>query len=270
MKKTIATVLMGMLLVSMFAGCSPKEESSTTKLDAIKESGKLVIGTSAAYPPYEFHIMVDGVDTIVGFDIEIAKEIAKDLGVELEIKDMTFDAVLAGVNTGMIDLGVAGITPTDERKESSDFSKVYYQAKQAILISKDNEGQITTADDLAGKTIGVQIGTTQEQMAMAIEGATVKSLPKASDLVLELKSKKIDAVMLEMPVATSYANQNPDLMVPETVEFENTDSGSAIVAAKGETDLIDAVNQTIDKLISEGKIDQFVSEATMLADQLQN
>lgn len=269
MKKIIATILMGILLVATIAGCSSKETAEKTKLDSIKDSGKLIIGTSAAYPPYEFHIMVDGVDTIVGFDIEIAKEIAKDLGVELEIKDMTFDAVLTGVNTGMIDLGVAGITPTEERKASADFSKVYYQAKQAILISKDKESEITSAADLTGKTIGVQIGTTQEQMAMAIEGATVKSLPKASDLVLELKSNKIDAVMLEMPVAKSYANQNPDLMVPETVEFENTDSGSAIVAAKGETALIDAVNQTIDKLISEGKIDQFVSEATVLADQLQ-
>lgn len=269
MKKIVISIITVITMLTAFTGCS-SQAAEKSKLEEIKKKGVLVIGTSAAYPPYEFHIIDDGVDTIVGFDIEIAKAIADDLGVELEIKDMNFDAVLTGVTSGMIDLGIAGITPTDERKESADFSKVYYQAKQAVLVKADLSEEFTSAESLYGKTVGVQTGTTQEQIASGLESVNVKSLAKASDLVLELKSEKIDAVMLELPVAASYAKQNRDLAVAQSVEFENTDSGSAVVAAKGESELIDAVNETIDKLISEGKIDLYVSEATALAEQLQD
>ena len=108
---------------------TPAETTKKTKLDTVKESGKLIVGTTADYPPYEFHAMIDGKDTIVGFDMALAADIAKHLGVELEIQDMEFSAVLSGVETGLIDVGIAGIKSTAERDKTMDFSKIYRNSK---------------------------------------------------------------------------------------------------------------------------------------------
>ena len=122
LKKLITTVIIGVMTFSLI-GCSKTTESAST-LEKVKESKKLVIGTSADYPPYEFHKEINGKDEIVGFDVEIAKEIAKDLGVELEIKDMSFDGLLPALKTGTIDMALASMNPSEERKESVDFSDI--------------------------------------------------------------------------------------------------------------------------------------------------
>lgn len=269
MKKLLSTILVGIMAITMLTGCSNGADASaaTNKLEAIKASGKLVVGTSADYPPYEFHMIIDGVDTIVGFDMEVAKAIAEGLGVELEIKDMGFDAVLAGVGTGMIDIGVAGINNTPEREESMDFSEVYYKASQTVIVKTENLGSYNKNDDLKGKVIGVQIGTLQESIAQGIEGATVKSLSKVTDLILELKTGKVDAIMLEMPVAGSYAKQNEDLAVAEGIVFEKMEGGSTVITANDETELMEAVNTVIAQLLADGKIDQFVAQANELAEK---
>ena len=159
MKKLLSIIITGIMALSLMTGCTGTQEQAAepqNKLEAVKAAGKLIVGTSADYPPYEFHMVVDGVDTIVGFDIEIAKELAKGLGVELEIKDMAFDAVLAGVGTGMIDLGVAGINPTPEREDAMDFSDVYYKASHTIVVKSENVSQYSTEADLVGKVIGAR------------------------------------------------------------------------------------------------------------------
>ena len=271
MKKLLSIIITGIMALSLMTGCTGTQEQAAepqNKLEAVKAAGKLIVGTSADYPPYEFHMVVDGVDTIVGFDIEIAKELAKGLGVELEIKDMAFDAVLAGVGTGMIDLGVAGINPTPEREDAMDFSDVYYKASHTIVVKSENVSQYSTEADLVGKVIGAQTGTLQEGVAQEIEGATVKSLGKVTDLILELKTGKIDAVILELPVANSYANQNEDLDVADSVVFEKMEGGSSVITAEGETELMAAVNEILAQLIKDGKIDTFVADATMLAEQI--
>ena len=271
MKKLLSIIITGIMALSLMTGCTGTQEQAAepqNKLEAVKAAGKLIVGTSADYPPYEFHMVVDGVDTIVGFDIEIAKELAKGLGVELEIKDMAFDAVLAGVGTGMIDLGVAGINPTPEREDAMDFSDVYYKASHTIVVKSENVSQYSTEADLVGKVIGAQTGTLQEGVAQEIEGATVKSLGKVTDLILELKTGNIDAVILELPVANSYANQNEDLDVADSVVFEKMEGGSSVITAEGETELMAAVNEILAQLIKDGKIDTFVADATMLAEQV--
>lgn len=148
--KLLSLVLVGMVMVSL-SSCG-KEVS----VEGTNKKEKLVLGTSADYAPYEFHKEIDGKDTIVGFDIDIAKAIAEDLGVELEIKDMSFDGLLEALVTGKIDFIIAGMTPTPERAENVDFSNIYYTAVNNILINKENMDKISSLEDLKGKKIGVQ------------------------------------------------------------------------------------------------------------------
>lgn len=275
--KKILSLLMVMIITAAAAGCGAKkteegnavQTAASNKLEQIQSAGKLIVGTSADYPPYEFHMMIDGKDQIVGFDVEIMKELAKGLDVELEIQDMGFDAVLAGVGTGLIDIGVAGINPMPEREEAMDFSDVYYKASHTIIVPADKADQYKTEADLEGKTIGAQLGTLQEQVAKEqIPGATVKSLGKVTDLILELKTGMIDAIILEMPVAKSYEKQNPDLKVMDSIVFEKMEGGSTVITANDETELMEAINKILAELVSSGKIDQFVADANALAEKL--
>ncbi|MGO4111011.1 ABC transporter substrate-binding protein [Paenibacillus sp. YAF4_2] len=239
---------------------------ATGKLADIKKAGKIVLGTSAEYAPYEFHKNVDGKDQIVGFDIEIAKEVAKDLGVDLEIKDMDFGNLLAELKLGKIDFVIAGMTPDEERAKAVDFSKIYYEAKQGVLVRAADKDKFNTMADLEGKAIGVQMGSTQEKIGQGIKGAKLKSLGKTTDLVLELKSQKVDALIAELPVAQGYANVNSDLFLsPISPEYEN--SGSAVAVNKGEADLLAAIQKTLDHLTADKKIDQWVSEMTAVSEK---
>ncbi|WP_336776350.1 ABC transporter substrate-binding protein [Paenibacillus sp. MMO-58] len=239
---------------------------ATGKLADIKKAGKIVLGTSAEYAPYEFHKNVDGKDQIVGFDIEIAKEVAKDLGVELEIKDMDFGNLLAELKLGKIDFVIAGMTPDEERAKAVDFSKIYYDAKQGVLVRAEDKDKFKTMADLEGKAIGVQMGSTQEKIAQGIKGAKLKSLGKTTDLVLELKSKKVDALIVELPVAQGYANVNSDIALT-SISPEYKSGGSAVAVNKGEKDLLAEIQKTLDHLTADKKIDQWVSEMTQISEQ---
>ncbi|QEK12662.1 transporter substrate-binding domain-containing protein [Crassaminicella thermophila] len=270
-KKLLAILLMA-CMVFAFAGCAKEKSSadeSVSKLDEIKKSGKIVVGTCADYPPYEFHKEINGKDTIVGFDIEIAKAIAEEIGVELEIKDMKFDGLLPALVANKIDFIAAGMNPTEERAKSVDFSKVYYSEEQRILVKKEIADKIKTKDDFKGLKVGAQKATIQEELALGLKGAEVKSLSKITDLVLELTNNKVDGVVLVKPVAEAYAKQNKDLAVLDLdLNTENEeDSSVAIAINKGNKDLVEVINKTLDKLISEGKVDQFITEATKLADE---
>lgn len=237
------------------------QTTKETKLDQIKKSGKLVVGTSADYPPYEFHKTVNGNDEIIGFDITIANEIAKDLGVKLEIKDMSFDGLLPALQTGNVDMVIAGMNPTDERKKSVDFSTVYYKSINSVMVRTEDKDKIKTIDDLKGKKVGVQKGTTQEQIAKdQMPGSDVKSLGKVTDLVLQLQNKKVDAIIVELPVATSYAGKNSNIAVSD-VKVKNEEKGSAVAFKKGNDDFVKAVNSTLDRLMKANSIDKFVTDA---------
>lgn len=183
--------MIGGLTLSL-AGCgakTAKENGSNDKVAKIKESGKLVVGLSADYAPYEFHIMKDGKDQIVGLDIDIAKEVAKNLGVDLEIKEMEFGAIIQSVKNGMIDMGISGITPDEKRKEAVDFSDIYYEAEQGILINKDNKESIKGIGDLKGKKVGAQMGSIQAEIAKGIEEK--ETLIK----IIELRKSQRDIIL---------------------------------------------------------------------------
>jgi len=283
-KKLLAMLMVGIMIFAV-VGCTkaadePEAEApaaeeeaeapvEATKLDEIKAAGKLVIGTSADYPPYEFHVVKDGADTIVGFDIAIAKAIAEDLGVELEIKDMAFNGLLAALEAGGVDMVIAGMTPTEERAQSVDFSQVYYTAVQGVMVNVENAEAIASVEDLSGKIVGVQKGTTQEQIAMEqIEGAEVKGLGKMADLVLQLKNGNVDAVVAEKPVASAYSKNNEDIMLSD-MTLDSGDSGSAIAFKKGSAEFVEAVDATLTKLMDEDMISEFVFDAIKLSEENQ-
>ncbi|MER2173444.1 MAG: transporter substrate-binding domain-containing protein, partial [Carnobacterium sp.] len=139
--------------------------AADTALEDIQEKGTLVIGTSADFPPYEFHSTVDGKDTIVGMDISIAQKIAEDLGVELKIEDIGFDSLLPALESEKVDMVISGMSPTEERRQSVDFSDVYYTGGQNIVVRETDKEIYTNTDDLTGLKVGVQTGSLQETLA---------------------------------------------------------------------------------------------------------
>lgn len=259
-KKIMAVVIVGVIGI-MVVGCSSKSTGEVKdKLTEIKESGKLVVGMSADYAPYEYHALIDGEDKIIGFDVDIAQAIADDIGVELELKEMNFDSLCEAVQLGKIDMTISGMTPKPDRKKAVDFSDIYYKAEQAFLIQASNKDTYKTLADLEGKKIGAQMGSIQAEIAEGIEGASVKLLSDVNTLILELKNGNIDALIIEAPVANLATTTNTDLVVGEEI-IEDSEGGSAIGMPKDSPELVEQVNSTLKKLMDEGKIDEFVQKA---------
>lgn len=272
-KKLIAVVAASTIAISMVGcGSTQKKDGASTDntasaLQAIKSKGKLVIGTSADFPPYEFHSKANGKDEIVGIDIDIAKQVAQDLGVELEIKDMDFDGLLVALQADKVDMVFSGMTPTAERKENVDFSDMYYTVKQTFIVRSGDESKYKSTDDLKNKTIGVQKGSVQEKMAQGIfDAANIKSLSKVTDLVLDLKNNKVDAILLETPVAEFNSKKNEGIALTSIV-LNDPDGGYAIAMKKGQTELQTEVNKSIKKLQDENKIADFAVKASDLMDK---
>ncbi|MFW5435585.1 transporter substrate-binding domain-containing protein [Paenibacillus apiarius] len=259
--KALKIVTVCTLLMSLLIGCGAKSD----RYDTVMENKKLVLGVSADYPPFEFHATVNGKDEIVGFDIELAKEIAKDLGVPLEIKDMKFDSVVASVPTGKIDIAISGMDPTPDRQKAMDFSKPYYVAEAGVIVRAEDKDKYKSPEDMKGLKIGVQKGSTFEDVIGQIPEAKAELLNKVNDLVLALETKRIDAVLVEKPVAKSYEANRKELAVADVV-LKPASDGYAVGMRKDSPKLVEAVNKTIDRLQSEGKLDEFITQATQLAE----
>ncbi|MHB8062733.1 MAG: ABC transporter substrate-binding protein [Ruminiclostridium sp.] len=254
-KKVFCLFIVAAIGISI-AGCG-----DTKTMSKIEKSGKLVVGLSADYAPYEYHTLIDGKDTIIGFDISIAQEIAKDLGVQLEIVDMGFEGLLAALNSNKADIVISGMNPDETRRKSVDFSKIYYEAKQGVLVRNENKGSIKSIADLSGKKVGAQLGTTQEGIAKEqMKGSSLVSLSKIPDLVMELKNKKIDALVVELPVANGYIKNNDDLALSD-ISVEEESGGVAVAVKKNNSDLVKLIDKTLDRLMTNGSIDKFVQEA---------
>lgn len=272
-KKILAALSLFALASSLFAS---GKADGMDKVAQIKKAGKIIMGTSADYPPYEFHSLKDGKDTIVGFDVAIAQEIAKDLGVKLEIKDMQFDGLLAALQAGTIDIVIAGMTPTEERKKSVDFTKTYYYAVHGVIVRAGDKEKYSTVEALKGARLSAQKGTIQVGIAKKqILGMTdaeaekdsnaVKELGTIKNLVLDLKNNKVDAIVAELPVANAYVGKNPDLAVAAPT-FKDDEGGSAVAVKKGNEALVTAINGTLDRLMAAKDIDKFVAEANDLVE----
>ncbi len=244
------------------ATIDPEAIANDPSLQKIKDKGQLVVGTSADYPPYEFHALIDGKDQILGLDIQIADEIAKELGVECKIVDMSYDGLLMALQANQVDMVMAAMTPKPERKKSVDFSEIYFKATQKMLVRKDDADKYTTVESLKGKKIGVQKGSLQADIAKEqFPDSKAIALTKVPNLVMELVNNKVDAVLMESVVADGYLKKYPDLVISEC-PVEDPTGGSAIAIKKGNPALVAETNKIIEKLQAEGKIDEFMRTAT--------
>jgi polar amino acid transport system substrate-binding protein len=254
-----------MLAGSLLAGCGDKNADQVSGSDngGNKTEKTVVLGTSADFPPYEFHKMIDGKDQIVGFDIEIAKQIASDMGAKLEVKDMDFDALLGELSSGRVDFVISGLTPDENRKKEADFSNNYYKAEQAVVIREADKDKYKTMKSLEGVSFGIQTGSIQEDIAKSIPKANITGLGKINDIIMQLNSGRIDASIMEKPVAEAFLKNVKGLAIADAVPEYNED-GYAIGIKKGNAELVEQINKTLDRLKTENKIDQFVAEASDL------
>lgn len=240
MKKIIAMLLSFLMLAAVLTGCGGGEKK------------KLLMATNAAFEPYEFY---EGGE-IVGIDAEIAAKIAEKLGMELEIKDMEFGSIIGAVQSGNVDMGMAGMTVDPDRLKSVNFTDSYAKGIQVIIVKEDST--ITGPDDLAGKKIGVQESTTGDQYASDDFGdENVKRYSKGSDAVSALKQGVVDAVIIDNEPAKSFVKANEGLKILGT-EYANEDY--AIAVSKDNDELLEKINTALKELIADGTVQEIIEK----------
>ena len=280
MKNLFKTFVSCLLILSLF-GCSASNSANTNQqttqednsLAKIKEKGELIIGTSADYAPREFHMVIDGKDTIVGYDIDIAKEIAKDMGVELKIQDMSFDGLLTALNAGNVDMVIAGMVATQERKNAVDFSISYGKSTdneegQKLVIRKEDKDIYTSIESLTDKKLGVQKGGLQEEIAKSqLSNTKVTYLSKIPNMIMDLQMNKVDAIILAADVAQNYANENDKIYITD-IPLVQEEEGTAIAIKKGNKSLVNQTNSTLKRLMDDGLMDKIIEDNIKLVEDL--
>lgn len=285
MKKQVLALAMAALMIGSLTACggsanettaaatdATTTQAETTKAEAEKEEttaeevsteapgeaagGVLTMATNAEFPPYEFH---DGGE-IVGIDVEIAEAIAEKLGMTLEIEDIAFDSIIPEVDSGKADIGLAGMTVSEDRLKNVDFSEPYTTASQVIIVKNDSD--IAGPDDLAGKYIGVQLGTTGDIYASDYEeeGSTIERYSKGFEAVQAMMQGKIDAVVIDLEPAKVFVSENEGIKIlDEALTVEEY----AIAVKKGNTELVEKLNTALAELKDSGElqaiIDKYIS-----------
>ena len=284
LKKMLLLALSAAMLLTVLTGCgssetaAPQDEQATeaqaeeqpaaeasTLLEQIKAKGKLVVGTEAQYAPYEFK---DLDANFVGCDMWLAQQIADSLGVELEIVDMSFAGIIPAVQSGQVDLGIAAFTNTPERAEEIDFSDLYETSAQLLIVKTGNADTYSTKEALTGQKVGAQKGTIQSQLIQsALPDSELFELEKYPALALEVQNGNIAGLVVDQAVGESLvANSNGELEV-SNFEFsaEEASFGKSVVIAKGNEDLVAAVNEVVNKVTSDGSYQAAYDEAVELA-----
>lgn len=237
MKKIILIIFMLFLLV----GCG-------------KNNNEIVMVTEAGFAPYEYYDSGE----IVGVDIDIAKEIAKEMGKELVIKDVSFDSIINEVKTGKADFGAAGISYSEERAEEVDFSINYSVSKQIVIV-KDNSS-ITNINDIGNKKIAVQLGSIADTYVTDnYKNANIIRQKKYLAAIEDLKSDKVDAVVMDELPAKEIINSNSGLKI---LDGSLTNDSYGMIVKKGNSEMLSVINKVLNRLIQEGKIEQFVISHT--------
>ena len=284
LKKIMVLALSAAMLLTVLTGCGSSETAATqapqateapaaeqpaaeasTLLEQIKAKGKLVVGTEAQYAPYEFK---DFDANFVGCDMWLAQQIADSLGVELEIVDMSFAGIIPAVQSGQVDLGIAAFTNTPERAEEIDFSDLYETSAQLLIVKTGNADTYSTKEALAGQKVGAQKGTIQSQLIQsALPDSELFELEKYPALALEVQNGNIAGLVVDQAVGESLvANSTGELEV-SNFEFsaEEASFGKSVVIAKGNEDLVAAVNEVVNKVTSDGSYQAAYDEAVALA-----
>ena len=249
MKKSICCIALALVMalstVGLFASCAKEKEKT------------LVMATNANFPPYEYK---DGA-AFAGIDVELAQAIADKLGMKLEIQDVEFGAIVAGVESGKYDIGMAGMTVTEDRLKNVDFSESYATGVQVVIVKADSDYQ--KPEDLTGKKVGVQLATTGDIYASASvdEGGygeeNVEKFSKGADAIIALKQDKIDAVIIDNEPAKEFVKANEGLRILDT---EYTTEDYAMAFAKGNAEMINKVNGALKELIADGTVQKIIDK----------
>lgn len=265
-QKMIALALSSVLCLGMLTACGDNNGGAENPYNT-KTAGVLTVATSPDYAPYEFYaVNADDSVTLAGFDIALAGYIADYLGLELEIVPMDFDGVLLELANGTVDIGLAGLSPDPDRAEAMDFSDIYYEGGQSFITVESKADQFTTLADAntPGISVGAQNGAIQMELAEIYSAdADIIPLTKATDIIAELVSGKLDGAYVETAVAESYKENYPELHIVCDVPYDV--EGNAVGVVKGNDALLAGVNEAIAACINDGSFAKFVAEALELA-----
>lgn len=255
-------LVLGLLISSAMVYINPTAHAEQNETwEKIKERGELRVGLSADYAPMEFEHTVNGKTEYAGVDIDLAKKIAKDNNLKLKIVNMSFDSLLGALKTGKIDIIISGMTSTPERKKQVDFSDSYMMTKNIMLVKKDKVSEYKDIKDFNNKKVGAQKGTEQEKIAQTeIENASITSLSRLPDVILALKSGKVEGAVVEKPVAEAYLKQNPKLGI-SNVKFNEEEKDTVIAVPKDSPKLLSQINKTIKEVKDKGLIDKYMTNA---------
>ena len=256
MRRIPCSVLLIVAITLVLSACGPKEPAN--HLEAIKQEGKLVAGTSADYPPFE---SIDENGNMVGFDIDLINEIGKRMGVEVEIQDMPFDSLIAGVQEGKIDLSIAAFNYTEERDKTVDFTDAYYYAEDGFLVAEDFAGEITAPEDAAQYKVGVQTGATADGWATEnlldaglMSEESLFRYERMDQAALDVKAGRIDILITDYIPAQALADELGGLKVVYHAEISTGPVN--IIVPEGDVELTNALNEIIADLLEEGFIDE--------------
>lgn len=249
--KKLLLVMISMLVIGVLAACGSSENGTGGEKKVLK------MATSADYPPFEYIDTAKGSD-IIGFDVDLAKTIGKELGYEIKVEDMDFTGLIPALQANKADLVLAGMTPTADRKESVDFSDVYYTAKH-MIVAKKGSG-IESIEDLEGKTVGVQLASIQEGKAEEISkevNIKVENRNRIPELIQEMKSGRFDAAIIEDTVAKGYFENDKELE-GFTIEDGNTEEAGSAIAFPKDSKHTEEFNKVLQEMKENGELEKLV------------
>ncbi|MGO2400648.1 MAG: transporter substrate-binding domain-containing protein [Pseudolactococcus laudensis] len=260
MKKMILGIVAATAVLALTACGSDKKADPNHYVDQIKDKKTLTVALNPEFAPFEFQVIKDGKNTIVGSDVDLANEIGKALGVKVKFQAMDFNNVLASVESGKADIAISGISATPERQKAYDFSTSYYTAQNVMIVQKSQADAYQNLAAFDGKKVAAQKGTVQENIVKdQVKGANLVSLTKNGQMINELKNGTVSGVVFEEPIAKAYVAANPDLAIVTNIKFDSSKSDSyAIAMPKDSANLKKEIDKVITQLKADGKIEEFV------------
>ncbi|CAG9621480.1 transporter substrate-binding domain-containing protein [Sutcliffiella rhizosphaerae] len=255
MKKWFIVSLISILVVGVLSACGTSgNDGGSTGGSGDGDKKVLVMGTSADYPPFEY-IDTEVGEEIIGFDVDLAKAITSELGYELEVRDMDFGSLITALKSGNIDLILAGMSPTEERAKQVDFTDIYYTAHHMIVSLKDSN--ITSVDDLEGKTVGAQMGSIQYEMAEEIAeevNITIENRDRIPQIIQDLKTGRFDAAIIEDTVMKGYMEQDENL----TGFTLDVDGNGNSIALPKDSELTEEFNRVLKEMEENGEMEKLI------------
>ena len=266
--KKLTVMLLALVMALSLVACGQKADDNKTD-DNGDTKTTLVVGTSADYAPFEFMYPDESGEMVYGgIDVSVAQYVADEMGLTLQVENMSFDNLLTSLDKGDFDMVLAAMEATPDRLENADFSDPYYtDVPPAILVKADKADQYKTLADFNGKSVGAQTATTKLDMVNEMEGVTPVALQSVLDLVNELVYDKVDAILVDGGVAKEYAASNPDLVIADASADLGEATPYCVAVAKGDPKgLLPAINAAIAKMNEANMLETFIADAGKLAD----